>query len=450
MQDTSWKEKFPGHFERPLNSIELLLKNVGRKAGTCNREQWAVRACATFRHVSSTADTETALKYAWRILRFLQPQIAAHLQEDCMVYDTPQIADIESWMAKTFLVETVLTVDELLDSPRPSSLPTLHYFPKTSAVIFCSSHWRIDAIGATSLMDLLFKFLAEPLDMSLINESKNLSPGRDEAARLPQNISQEDYIAATSHLMEYTTNIPSLGLPIELVNEVSGAFCRIGTRLPTATTTAVIAACREKDLTITTAIHAALIVALQKMNSCMSSGERYTSWGTFNYRPYVDSEYTNPAMNPMTAMLCSLPISFTSSDFNENASALKPFYAQLRNPFNSSTLQAILAPYTENQAAIMNQPLPRGIPQPTDPLIVSVGVLDRYLHGKYGHGAVEVTDFWLGNVVLTRQPLFYVWTWQGKLTLSMCYNAKFYTAKFMRLFIERVVRVLYEECAIER
>lgn len=442
MQDTSWKEKFPGHFERPLNSIEHLLRDIGRKEATFNKEQWAVRACAKFRHDSSVANTKTALKHAWRTLRYLQPQMAAYLRGNYMVYETPLLDDLETWMAETFLVETVLTVDELLGSPRPISLPTLYYLPKTSTVLFCSPHWRIDAVGATSLINLLFKFLAEPLEIPFVDESRNLSPGRDEAATLPQTISPEENNAATSLLMEYTTNIPALGLPVELVNEVSGACCRIESRLSLAITASIVAACKAKDITVTTAIHAAILVALQEMSSCTSPGERYTSWGTFNYRPYLDPDYTDPAANPVTSMLCGLPITFITSNFHENALTLKNFYAQLQDPFNSSTIHAILAPYTEKQAAMIKEPLPRGVPQPTEPLVVSLGILDRYLDGKYGRGAVEITDFWLASVVLTRQPLFYVWTWQGKMTLSMCYNDRFYTEKFMRSFIAKAVRIV--------
>ena len=450
MQATTWNEKFPGHFERALDSVELFFKEIGRRGGTSTREQWAVRAYAKFDCTSPPAATETALQHAWRSLRYLQPQMAAYLQGDCMTYEAPQSATLESWMAETFLVETVLTVEELLASPRPSSLPSLHYFPKSSEVLFCASHWRIDAIGACSLMNHLFRLLAEPIHVPFLNESKNLSPGRDEAAKLPQNISQDDDYAATSLLMEYTTNLPALGLPVELVNEVSGAICRVETRLSPASTTSIISACKTKKFTVTTAVHAAMIFALQEMSSYESSGERYTSWGTFNYRPYVDPNYADPGVYPVAAMLCGLPISFITSNFHDNASVLNQFYAQLQSPFHSAALHAILAPYTRKCAAMGKQPLPPGIPQPTEPLMHSVGVLDGYLQGKYGEGAVEITDFWLGSVVLTRQPLFYLWTWQGTMTLSMCYNDQFYTARFMRSFIERVVKILLVELAIER
>ena len=446
----SWREIVPGHFERPLDSIELFFKSIGEKGATFNREHWAVRAYAKFSHDPSVGDVKSALKHAWKTVRYLQPQIAAYLQGDTIKYDVPHHADMESWMTETFLVETVLNVDELLASPRRSSLPTLHYLPKTSEILFCSSHWRIDAIGATTIMNILFNSLAEPSRISFGDEGKKLSPGRDEAAKFPQNVSQEDDDAATSLLMEYSTNLPALGLPVELVNEISGAIRRIESTLPPATTTSIIAACKARDLSVTAAVHAALIVALQELSSDAYAAERYTSWGTFNYRPYVNLDRTNPATHPVAVMLCRLPITFTTSDFYENASSLKPFYKQLQDPFNSAALHAMLAAYTRKCAALINQPLPPGVPQPTEPLVDSVGILDRYLDGRYGQGAVEITNFWLGGVVLTRQPLFYVWTWQGEMTLSMCYNEQFYTSKFMGAFVESVVGVLLKELDIER
>lgn len=446
----SWKESSPGHFERRLDSIELFLKAVGEKGASYAKENRAVRAYAKFSRDTSTDDTEAALRHAWKSLRYIQPQIAASLHGSSIHYDVPQIADLESWMMKTFLVEAVLTVDELLASPRRSSLPTLHYLPKTSELLFRSSHWRIDAIGATSLMNLLFKLLAEPSPVSFGDEGKKLTPGRDEAARFPQVISQADDDAAASLLLEYTTNLPSLGLPIQLVNEISSAISRVEARLSRTTTTSVVAICKKQDISVTTAVHAALVVALQELDSDLSSAERYTTWGTFNYRPYVDPSYTNPAIHPVAVMQCSLPISFIASDFQENASSLKSFYRQLQNPFDSATLHTTLAPYTRKCAALINQPLPRGMPQPTEPLLHGIGTLDRYLDGKYGQGAVEITDFWLGGVVLTRQPLFYVWMWQEKITLSMCYNQQYYTAGFMSSFIQRVEGVLLKELRSEK
>lgn len=449
----SWRETFPGRFERPLDSIELFFKTIGEKGATYHREHLAVRAYAKFLQGPLSGDTETALKQAWKTIRYLQPQIAASLEGTSLVYAVPEPASLDTWMAETFLIETVLTVDDLLASPRRASLPTLHYLPQTSEILFCCSHWRIDAFGATSLLNLLFKTLAEPPPVSIGDEWKNLSPSRDDAAQLPRDISQEDDDAATSLLMEYTTNLPALGLPVERVNEISGAVCRKEVRLSPTLTAAVLDACKAHDLTVTTAVHSAMIVALQALSSDASSGERYTSWGTFDYRPQLPASHRNATSHPISVMPCILPLTFTTSTFHDNASSLKRFYTQLQDPFVDASLHALLRPYTEKLTAMLQQPLPRGTPQPTEPILNNLGILARYLgNGRYGNGdgAVEVTGFWLGGVVLTRQPEFYVWTWQGRLTLSMCYNEQYYSAGFVGSFMDRVVEALLAGLGVER
>ena len=156
----SWKETSFGHFQRPLDSVELFFRTVGEQGATHSREHWAVIACAKFGHDRSTHDTEVALRHAWKTLRFLQPQMAAYMQGDSIHYEVLQPSGLGSWMQGTFLVENLLISDELLASSRHSSLPTLYYLPNTSEVVLCSSHWRIDAIGAISLINVLFKSVA--------------------------------------------------------------------------------------------------------------------------------------------------------------------------------------------------------------------------------------------------------------------------------------------------
>ena len=145
----------------------------------------------------------------------------------------------------------MLIVDELLASPRPSFVRFSSTFqgPPRS---YYASHWRIGTIEAPSPVSLLFKFPAEPSPIMFGDEGKNLSKE---------------------------------------------------TRLLPATTTSIIADCKAKDFTVTTVIHAALIVALQEMR-CYSS----MSCGTFNDRPYGDPHYDNPLV---AVALCSQPPSFT-------------------------------------------------------------------------------------------------------------------------------------------
>ena len=63
---------------------------------------------------------------------------------------------------------------------------------------------------------------------------------------------------------------------------------------------------------------------------------------------------------------------------------------------------------------------------------------------------IEIKSFWLGGVLMTRQPLFYAWTSRGRMAFSMCYNEHFYAAKFMPSFVERVVDGLLEALGVQR
>ena len=49
--------------------------------------------------------------------------------------------------------------------------------------------------------------------------------------------------------------------------------------------------------------------------------------------------------------------------------------------------------------------------------------------------------------MLIKQFMAHVWTWNGKMRLSVCYNESFYTETFVESFLEKVVKVLLDELA---
>lgn len=79
-----------------------------------------------------------------------------------------------------------------------------------------------------------------------------------------------------------------------------------------------------------------------------------------------------------------------------------------------------------------------------DPILSSIGIVDRYLQCTYG-SQVKVTRFWLSSEVLSREPLVYLWTWQEQLALSVCYNENFYTSELMRRLLETTRDTLINE-----
>ncbi|CAJ2500236.1 Uu.00g030890.m01.CDS01 [Anthostomella pinea] len=65
---------------------------------------------------------------------------------------------------------------------------------------------------------------------------------------------------------------------------------------------------------------------------------------------------------------------------------------------------------------------------PSNVTLSSMGVVEKYLAGECGGGAVKVTDFRFGVSMMTRQMLLHVWTFQGRLCLSVNYNEAYQEA----------------------
>lgn len=436
----SWKETSLGSFERPLNSVEMFFKTLGDGGRPLSREHWAVRICAEFRLDPALSDISSVLRRAWIAMRYDHPQIASFARGQTRVYEVPDSAALDSWVAETFMVSPGTTAEELIASFRPSSFPIIHYLPDTSEILIRLSHWYADATGATCLMSNFFKALSEPRTVSFGDEWKNLSPGLEEAAgfnTVPTDVENE---MALQLLMEYAGNLPSIGLPIVLPNQLPGSTQRCEIILPQKTTSAIVEACRKQDATVTMAIHSALIEATQSLAPSEHGARNYTSWGTFSFRPYLQPEYSEAKIHPVNVYLCGLPLTLIPSSFSDNILLLKPFYKQLSMPSVNAKFRNILRPFNQKAAAMLSQPSSNGMPEPTEPVLSSIGAIDSYLDRRYGN-KVELTRFWLSSEVLSRQPLIHAWTWQGKLSLSVCYNEEFYNAVYMNNFLE-VVRGL--------
>ena len=443
----SWKEISPGRFERPLDSVEIFFKTIADAGTPLKREHWAITVCVQFRLDPCAGNAETALRQAWKTIRYDHPQIAAFAQGNNIIYEVPDALTFNSWQRETFLIAPETTAEDLIASARPSTLPTMHFLPKTSEVVIQSSHWRIDGIGALILLNNFFKALAKPRHIQFGSEGKNLSPSLTEAAGLATDPSKEQDLTATRLLMEYAGNMPSIGLPTESSNKIPGATHRSELKLSIATTDALLRACKAHDTTVTTAFHAALIVAMQQMASNQPLARNYTSWRTFNFRPYLPSASSKSMAHPMAVHICGLPITFEPSTFSDNVSHLGPLYQELSSPSRNTKLRSILVPYNRKITAMISQPAPADMPEPTEPQLQSMGVVETYLKQNY-EGVVEITDFWLAVEMLTKNLALHVWTWQEQLTLSISYNERSYKEGFVQEFLRSLRGVLLRELCV--
>ena len=449
----SWKETLPGHFERPFDSIERFFLNIGRASLALNREHWAVSIFARFETDASRENTEMALRNAWKTMRYDHPSLACIARGETKIYEVPDQSTLDAWLDKTFIVESAPTTkNDLLSSSRPSALASLHYLPHTSEIMIHTSHWRIDLVGAISLLQNLFSAVDKPRHIDFGDEGAHLSPSRDEAAKFtPLDHSatsapaKRTAKAAKDIAMYLVNNLPSAGLPAQNVNQMPGGTRRAELVLDEAKTSSIVSTCKQHGLTVTTAVHAALLVAMQEVATPLpSSSRKYASFGIFNLRPSLNPPSNDAGAHPAALHIAGLPLVLQLSSYADLALQLRYFY-KLRIPpsADSSIKEAIMVPSTDMMADLVGEPPPAGMPAPTEPLLSSVGVVDGYL--KSDHGSIKIKDFWVGVEMMTPQIIFYLWTWQGKMTLSAFYNETFYDQEFVQGFLQRVIDILTAE-----
>ena len=452
---TSWQETSPGHFERPFDSIEKFFLALARAAPSLSREPCTLNNVARFEVKASREDIQSALKHAWKTMRYDHPQIACIACGGTNVYEVPDTATLDAWLDKTFLVAPEsATREELLGSFRASTLATLHYLPHTSHIILHTSHWRTDYIGGLSLLHNLLTACVEPRLIQFGDEQKNLSQSRDEAAKFSSpNTTEspamiEERGKAVTDLLMPLQNLPSIGLPTLDPHQPPGRTLRSEMTLEDSTTSAIVSASKKRGLTVTAAVHAALIVATQQIALTPPlSSSSYTTWGVFNIRPQLQAPYNNPTLYPASPQIISLPVTLDTSTYAHLAAQLNKFYKHpMPSPPGSRVREDVVVPYTNLLAGFVSKP-PVELPAPTEPMLQSIGVVDGYLKRNYGD-VIEVKDFWIAPETMAPQLQCYLSTWQGKMTLSAFYNETFYEGKFVQGFLKRSLDVLYGELGI--
>lgn len=452
---SSWKETAPGRFERPFDSIEMFLLTLARATAPINREHWSLNFSAQFQAQLPFDEVLRRLRNAWITMRYNHPEIASRAEGDTKVYKVPDASGLEAWLGETFLVVTgTETVEETIASIRPQPLATIHFFPNTCEILIHTSHWRIDGNGSLSLMNDFFEAVDKPRQLEFGDEGKNLSPSRDAAASFATAGigGDESQIkrTATELVSTYIDNMPSIGLP-----DNSQAVMPLGTRrqeqqFDLKTTSQIISACKELDLSVTMAVHSALIQATQQLASkdCRTPAKKYTSFVIFSLRAGMPSPFNDPVAYATSVYILGLPLIISPSTFAHNNVQLREFYKQPLPPSPASTLAPIVIPYTIGMIELTKQPPNPDVSAATEATLSSLGVVDQWL--KSVHGNVEIVKFAIGAEIDTKQITCHLLSWRGKMVLSACYNEAFYEEYFMREFLDKVSAILLLELGIDR
>ena len=507
-----WQEVSPGRFERPLGALENFFVELAAKGHPLDREHWTVTAEVSFRIVlpehgvldvdnkeEPVVSIKDRLLHTWKVMRYRYPELAATVDEEAKtkVYIVPTNEDdLSSWVAETFVFEPEgRTVDELYASFRPASLASVHYIPLCSTLVFHTSHWRLDGIGAILLTRSFLETFGGPHHQVVFgDEAKNLCPSLEEAAHTSPESTVDIKTAAETLVNKFLSALPSFGFPSNAATfkRLPGASRRSRIVLDEHTTAQILHSCKTKNRTVTAAVSAALIVALREMVAADTSVEQasliaretYTQFLPFDLRSLVaavsndPSSYSTP---PVSVYMTGLPVvmkatssfqtlhdeftCFFRNGLKDASSLVSSTLLQqqaLQSSAGTGLLQLLNAFVAQTTALLLRTAPPEPEDAPTMPVLEGLGNLDKLLMSGasyFGHedvyvreGAVEkgsppvrLNGFWLGVENITREVYCYQWTFNKRLELSACWNESFYERNMIEAFLGHVKDVLVRE-----
>ncbi|PON28513.1 hypothetical protein TGAM01_v202360 [Trichoderma gamsii] len=458
----SWTEVTPGLWRKELEGAEKVYRDMSMAFQASGREQWRLYCQCEVRLKEGFADFDlpTALETSWKRLRFEFPALSVVPEGSGKVYMAPQsMQDVDDWACKTFIVEHYQSPESIIRAAAgPYDLPRLYYFPKSSKVLFLSSHWRIDGLGTCMLLDRLFEIVAmyQPshIDSSfdLENEWKNLSPSLEDACGSlePAKCSPDmDRYVRDAMETHHRVAVQGIGLPYKGSAETAPMDSyRQALTLSQASTKALVAACKARGVSVTAALHAALSETAFSLALPEDVIKDYSTVLSANLRDYLPQPYNGRTHACATYVTGLTPVVRRESNFMERASELTHYYKnwysdmlvktlRLRYLYHGQKLFA-KAPTVANQAT--NTKLPSGI------TLSSLGVIDKHLRGKYagpgGEVVVHIAGFQFGVSLVTRQMILYPWTFKGQLSLSINYNEAYYEEERAVDVLRKIVTVL--------
>ena len=451
----AWSKVSPGRYQRHIGENEKFIKAIGDHAHAAGREHWSITAKASFRLAEPLKADELSAKFrqAWKALRFEHPSIASTAEDETLNYIVPSIDALESWSKETFFVhDGKLSADDLIASFKPCSYVTAHYLSESSELILHTAHWRTDGFGALQLVNAFFGAYTalpdrNPLDLPWGQEVERLVLSIEETLNLPQEATPEIKNAAD----QYISTLAHAKGAVGVVYRGDNSMLPLGTRsarlhLSQSTTLAISEACKMRNLSVLSAVHASVAAITYDGAPTGSKDKHYTSTMRFGLRPHLPEPYGRAryASGLYTGgYMFKVP---ASQSWAQKADLYNEEYRR------GVTQEFLLARrhYALKVQDLMRKPPPTSNPPPSEVDISSVGNADLLVSPihKAGHDSLEILDVSIGVETLTRQMYCFVWTFRNQMEFNLVYNEAYYDAAFPMELLSNLKSVLEVELEI--
>ncbi|KAL2850603.1 hypothetical protein BJY01DRAFT_209917 [Aspergillus pseudoustus] len=436
-----WAQVSSNRWERALTGFEEYLVLWANKSKNVSHTNQQYTMFSKVKVEINLPNIQSALKHAWKQMRYEEPDIASTFEGDKKVYVIPDEAALQAWLDSTFVVTDITDADEIQRSGGKAEQSRLFYLPQTSELALRMPHYNIDGVGLSIWWDKFFNHLLYPKSESTFGgEHRNLAVPLPEALGNNETPTPEETERATAQVMEYAAKLPGIGMVSKAGKAPSGQCRNIEHRFSPELTRAIIQACKEKDMSVTSAVHAAYGSVLMKHADSQSNTSRYTTVTTFDLRDYLSESFRKTAVTNSTTTLpfsIDLPVSFS-----QLAQALSDRYRHgIRS--NPQTLENV-GTYNNVLIGILKTPQAQAVPVPTDGFVSSLGVVEKHLDRQYG-SVVTVKDYKISLDVVLGTDTLHVFSFRDQLRVVHSFNDGYEEPHVIREYLNDIEAVLREE-----
>ncbi|PYH28433.1 uncharacterized protein BO87DRAFT_411265 [Aspergillus neoniger CBS 115656] len=428
----AWSQVSAHYWERPGDGLENYFALIASlSAAACNgRRHYTIFTKLQLELDMPVTEVEASLKRAWTQLRYEQPQIATVHNGTTKVYEVPDEAALQAWVASTVITSAAANAEDVYASITPITQATLYYLPASSQLLI-------------RLLDRLLSILVSPPTENITfgDEHSRLAPTLREILGVAEQPTPEELERVMALYKPYMDHAPGIGPVSNLGNRPAGQSQHARLDIPTRTTEAIIQACKAKGITVTSAVHAAYIVTIKKHADPDHPSCHYVNTAQFNLRPYLPK---HGAQYTASLGYTLFPVHLESpNSFDQTAEALNRFY---RTTFANDPSKLPLVPHmTDILFAVTQNPEYQKGPVPRDAIPSSLGIIEKYMQRSYGTNRVIIRDFMLGVDVVMGMNMLLMSTFRDQLQLVYSFNDAYHEPEHIMRYLQGIVEVLTEE-----
>jgi hypothetical protein len=280
------------------------------------------------------------------------------------------------------------------------------------------------------LLGDLLKLLSNPKRTTFGDEVKNLPPVFDIAAGVPE-AQATDMERGARMTQKFLQSRPSIGLPFQDRPSAPHSVSEICLSIEDSNN--IVSACKARGLTVTHAVHAALVQATTELNP-EAAAKFYTSIHIYNWRSQVQ-----PKFQRQSTLHCgAFPMAVenpTTRDFKGLSEEMKKLYVGINQ---DKDIAKAHSPWWSGLSAALSAV--GNPPAASTPMLSSLGVIEKLLPEEVE--GVKIEDFKFGIDIKGPVVTVYLWNWGGRINFSAAWDRGSFHEGEIDEFLSRIVAKL--------